>query len=197
MSNSTARKKRRREREMARIANETTRRLQQSMNSKGMVPKPASPPPAQAQQPGAVVRQASVSVEERYQGPLPHPETLRQFEQVLPGSAQSIINEFHAEAAHRRSIEKAESENMMTVYRRHQRQGILRSTYAFVISIAGVGAGWYEIHLGHPAAGATIITATVVSIVAIFVTGKRSKKEESSDELPAPEPGRELKKRGE
>jgi uncharacterized membrane protein len=40
-----------------------------------------------------------------WSGPLPPPAALQAFEDIVPGSAVQIIDEFRAEAAHRRHLE--------------------------------------------------------------------------------------------
>jgi uncharacterized membrane protein len=44
-----------------------------------------------------------------WQGPLPPPDALRAFEEIHPGSAAEIINEFKLEASHRRAQEDREA----------------------------------------------------------------------------------------
>ena len=39
---------------------------------------------------------------EEFKGPLPHPEILRRYNEIVPGSAQSIIDSFVTEGDHRR-----------------------------------------------------------------------------------------------
>ncbi|MBI1739603.1 MAG: DUF2335 domain-containing protein [Acidobacteriales bacterium] len=42
----------------------------------------------------------------RFSGPLPHPEDLAKYEQVLPGSADRIIRMAERQAEHRQNLEK-------------------------------------------------------------------------------------------
>ncbi len=43
---------------------------------------------------------------ELYAGPLPHPEILEKFEQILPGSADRILKQAEAQTLHRIELEK-------------------------------------------------------------------------------------------
>ncbi len=43
---------------------------------------------------------------ELYAGPLPHPDTLSKFEQILPGAADRILKQAEAQTQHRIEIEK-------------------------------------------------------------------------------------------
>jgi uncharacterized membrane protein len=50
--------------------------------------------------------QAAVEIS-RFSGPLPHPEDLAKYEQVLPGAADRIIRMAEQQAAHRQNLERA------------------------------------------------------------------------------------------
>lgn len=43
----------------------------------------------------------------RFSGPLPHPEDLAKYEQILPGAADRLIRMAEQQAAHRQNLEKA------------------------------------------------------------------------------------------
>jgi uncharacterized membrane protein len=51
-------------------------------------------------------RQIAVIQGTAYSGPLPPPQQLAEFEQIVPGSAQAIFDEFQAQGPHRRRIER-------------------------------------------------------------------------------------------
>lgn len=48
-----------------------------------------------------------VSIAEMYSGPLPHPEMFKEYNKVIPGAGDVILNEFKAQGKHRRFSEKA------------------------------------------------------------------------------------------
>lgn len=48
-----------------------------------------------------------VSVAEMYSGPLPHPQMFKEYNDVIPGAGDVILNEFKAQGKHRRFSEKA------------------------------------------------------------------------------------------
>lgn len=48
---------------------------------------------------------------EIHHGPLPHPEVLRQYDQLSPGAADRIITMAEGEAAHRRQMERQQLES--------------------------------------------------------------------------------------
>lgn len=107
-----------------------------------------------------------------YQGPLPSPETLQEFDRVLPGLAREIVDRADREMSHRHSLEAealrtkvGDQASARMQYKRGQWMG-------FVLALGFLIAGVSLTLLGHPAVGATIATTTVVSLVAIFVTGR-------------------------
>jgi len=58
-----------------------------------------------------VVRRQTMMQAEIHQGPLPHPEVLRQYDQLSPGAADRIITMAEGEAAHRREMERQQLES--------------------------------------------------------------------------------------
>lgn len=77
--------------------------------------------------------QAAVEVS-RFSGPLPHPEDLAKYEQVLPGAADRIIRMAEQQAAHRQSLEKAAILSSVTM----QKWGL---GSAFVLAMTAIGGG--------------------------------------------------------
>ena len=43
---------------------------------------------------------------ERIEGPIPSPEVLARYDQIVPGAAERIIIQFEAETGHRRQLEQ-------------------------------------------------------------------------------------------
>jgi len=57
-------------------------------------------PPKSAEQP------TMAAITQTYSGPIPPPNFLMQYEQIVPGIAKRFLEEPHLEAEHRRSLEK-------------------------------------------------------------------------------------------
>ncbi len=64
------------------------------------IPQPSQQPSKPGQQPGRVV------VSKTHSGPLPDPQTLREYDDLIPGSAAEIIKMASDQAQHRREMEK-------------------------------------------------------------------------------------------
>ncbi len=111
------------------------------------------------------------SVEYNYSGPLPPPEILKRFDEILPGSAQKIFNQFEMQAAHRRQMEAA----VIASGTFSQRVG---SISGFVLGIMGVGGGVWLTHEGRNLGGFSTVLVTLASLVSIYVSQRRKQSAE-------------------
>jgi uncharacterized membrane protein len=104
----------------------------------------------------------TVTQEQIWQGPLPSPQALAQFKDLLPDAPERIFEQWEAESAHRRNYENAALK--ASVWR--DRIGQL-SAVTFAIS-ALVLAG-YALHLDKPWIAAVVGTGTIASVVGAFL----------------------------
>jgi uncharacterized membrane protein len=94
-----------------------------------------------------------------WQGPLPPPDALRAFEEACPGAAKDILQEFKAEADHRRKQEDREA-------RLQVRQSLIGQLSALIFGLAALGvAGFAALHgaqwLGGIVGGGVIVSGMV------------------------------------
>lgn len=82
-----------------------------------------------------------------YEGPLPHPQILRQYDDLLPGLANRIVKMVEEEGIHRRGIEKIEQQHAHDMDKRYlnsivgtERWGQI---FGFLIGIAGLASASY------------------------------------------------------
>ena len=101
----------------------------------------------------------------RFRGPLPHPEILKGYEDVLPGSAERIICMTEKQQAHRIQIESSVVEENC----RSQRRGL---HYGFTISLLVILGGFFLIYEGKDISGAAVVITAVASLVGVFIYGK-------------------------
>lgn len=122
---------------------------------------PGSPPSAGAGQMQAIAFEEHL-VRESTSGPIPSSRELASYAKVYPDAPAIIFEEFRAESAHRRRIEKeiVDGEN-----RRADRGQIIAAT----VFILGLVAGSVLVGMGHDLAGASIVGADLVSGAAIFL----------------------------
>ena len=106
-----------------------------------------------------------------YSGPIPPPALLREYDEIVPGSASRILDAWEKQSDHRMWLEK-----------KVLRSDIWRSWIGlgagFVAQIFTVSVGGYLVLDGHDGAGATIATVGLASIVGTFVYGTRSQRQE-------------------
>lgn len=127
-----------------------------------------------ADQPPAVRRTALV--QQTFSGPLPHPDILRQYEQIQPGFAERIMQMAESESRHRRQQEnRAMSATIWEVR--------LGQIFAFLIGSLTIAAGSYTALHGSPIVGGLIGTGGVIGLVTVFILGRNIS---GSDEAETP-----------
>lgn len=108
---------------------------------------------------------------ELYAGPLPHPNILEKFEQILPGAADRILKQAEAQTEHRIEIEKkVVSADIIKSY--------LGLVFGFILGLSGIGSGVYLATLGFNVFGPLLSGGSLITLVAVFIYGTRSRKQE-------------------
>jgi uncharacterized membrane protein len=104
-------------------------------------------------------------------GPLPDPATLRELYEIYPDAPRILFEEFRAQSAHRREMERAVITNRNTLALRGQLIGGILGGIGLTGSlvVAGLGHGW---------AGFGIAMTSVSGLVTTFVVGRESQKKE-------------------
>lgn len=106
-----------------------------------------------------------------FAGPLPPPDVLKGYEEVLEGSADRIFKMAEAQSAHRQSLES------VAVNGGHRRSWWgLWLGFASTLVVMGLGAGM--VFAGHDAAGATVMGIDVVGLAGVFVYAQESQRRE-------------------
>ncbi|GLU54437.1 hypothetical protein Dfri01_38980 [Dyadobacter frigoris] len=112
----------------------------------------------------------------RHRGPLPSPETLRQYNEVIPDLGERLVTMAEKEGDHRREIQRKDAD-----HRREMDKKLVEGSLSFPkrgqmiaagLTVFIVSLGSYLVATGNATAGTTIIVSTVVSLAAIFVLGK-------------------------
>ena len=106
---------------------------------------------------------------QQFSGPLPHPDTLRAYDAIVPGAGKDIIQSFINEGEHRRALQSREA-TMCEEWSRAdvglQKRGQI---LGFIIAMVGVGGGLSVAATVSPAAGAAVSGVTLLGIVAAFL----------------------------
>ncbi|MBI5248155.1 MAG: DUF2335 domain-containing protein [Desulfomonile tiedjei] len=135
----------------------------------------------EAQQQGAVIRAGLI---ERFKGPIPPPEILAKYDQVLPGAADRILAMAERQAIHRQSLEQ-------TVIKSDKWHSFAGLVLGFVIAlIFGVG-GIYLLAHGHSTDGlVAMLTPLGIMVGGFLYTDwyrRKERAERSQTEVERPE----------
>ena len=101
-----------------------------------------------------------------YSGPLPHPNILERFEQIHPGAAAVLFEDFRLQSNHRRKIESS-------VVRAIVISDIAGTLAASLIGLLGVGGGLWLAHEGRPLGGLSSIFGTLATLLGVFLYQNR------------------------
>ena len=101
-----------------------------------------------------------------WEGPLPPPIIIEEFDRIVPGAAARILDEWEAEAAHRRAFERR-----AVVIEGLERIG--GRILAFAFAVAALGVAVYLASIGAEWASGLIGTGTIASVVASLVYIRR------------------------
>ena len=110
-------------------------------------------------------------IEAVWDGPLPPPNVLRAYEEIVPGSAQRIMEMAEQEQEHSRNM-------VSTVVVGDSRRAYLGLIAGFIISVLGIGGGIYLIATGHDWAGLSLAGINLTSLVGVFVYGAKARRDE-------------------
>lgn len=133
-----------------------------------------STPPARKTQNITPQKQPGVTIQEhQYSGPVPPPEILSGFEQIVPGAAERILAMAEENGKHQREMEKAAITLASDTVRRGQTYGLIIGILAFITCIVAL---WF----GSEGTAMTIGGVTIVGLVTVFVTGRFRKTRNSN-----------------
>ncbi|MCP4115428.1 MAG: DUF2335 domain-containing protein [Desulfobacteraceae bacterium] len=122
-----------------------------------------------------VTRSISESlVASQFQGPIPPPELLAGYDDVVPGAADRIIALAEKETAHRHEMEKKVLDAEVKVISNEAREIFLGQIFAFLIGTTTVLAGVYAAVHGAQITGSLIGTSGVVGLVSVFILGRKN-----------------------
>lgn len=111
---------------------------------------------------------------ESFSGPLPSPDVLERYEQILPGAAERIITMAEAEQSHRHTIE-----------RKDYAEAKLGQVFGFVLGALGLIGSVFVSILGSGWAGSALGGTTVLGLVAVFVVGRTKSDAANNDAVPS------------
>ena len=108
---------------------------------------------------------------ETFQGPLPKPSDLQQYENIIQGAAERIISMAEKQAEHRQFLEK-------TVITGDSKRAFCGLWVGAGVALCVLGGAVFLIYSGHDYAGTVIGGLDIVSLVSVFVYGTVSRRSE-------------------
>jgi len=103
--------------------------------------------------------------QQQFSGPIPPPELLRQYNDIIPDAAERILRMAEHDAAHLHKIEA----DALKYAARDQRAGQLCALSVSIVVMLTVMLGFW---LGYSTAASALGGTTVVGLVTVFVTGR-------------------------
>lgn len=119
-------------------------------------------------------------------GPLPPPELLRTYDEVVPGSAKQLIDTFDRQTHHRMELEEAVI--FGDVARANRGLWVAASVAIAFLVVAAV-----VILTGHEIAGIILASVDIASIVGVFIYGTESRRRERNEKAQAVPDPRQLR----
>jgi uncharacterized membrane protein len=105
------------------------------------------------------------SIEQFHAGPLPTPETLREYDGVVPGLANAIIGQWQGETAHRQQLEGVIVAHQIQTQSRGQ-------MIAAAIGLITVIGGIVLLAMGKSIVGLSALLTPIALIAAAFIYGE-------------------------
>jgi uncharacterized membrane protein len=106
-----------------------------------------------------------------FSGPLPPPDVLARYNEIVPQGAERIIAMAERQSAHREALEKkvvfgnSSSEKMGAIF-------------AFILSLATILGGIWLIHDGKSSSGLVAILGNLAALAGVFVYSRRKQTKE-------------------
>lgn len=108
-----------------------------------------------------------VAMQQQWHGPLPPPDQLARFNDVVPGAAERIIRMAEQEGEHSRSVQKSAVRAAIIA----QWVGQL---FALLIATGGLFAAYKLAMAGHDWVASIVAGTTITTIVVAFLQAKRA-----------------------
>ncbi len=118
----------------------------------------------------------TISIAEISAGPLPSPKVLKEYDQLLPGTAGKIVAMAERQANHRQLIE-ARVVHARTI---NSRLGLI---FGLVIGLAALTAATLAAFNGSALVGSIIGVSGLASLVGVFVYGSQQQRHERQARL--------------
>lgn len=116
-----------------------------------------------------------IATETSFSGPLPPPEVLSKYDQIVRGAAERILRMAEEQSTHRRHIEA----QVISADTKNSQRGLI---FGLIIGLAGFAAATIMVLFGQPWAGAFLGLLNLGSLVGVFVYGSASRRRERAEQ---------------
>lgn len=116
-------------------------------------------------------KQKNVLVSQQYCGPLPPPQMLKDYEQAVPGLAESLTQSFIKEGDHRRELERKAHELDELYVCASIKDSSRGSFLGFILCAMAIAGGVYAAVSGAQVAGSIIGFSGMAGLVVAFKSG--------------------------
>jgi uncharacterized membrane protein len=106
-----------------------------------------------------------------FSGPLPPPDALERYNQIVPGAAERIIAMAEDQHTHRQGLERHVIHSNVDAQR-------LGTILGFIVAMTVVIGGMYLVHEGKSVEGMAAILTALASLVGVFLYSKREQQKE-------------------
>ncbi len=106
-----------------------------------------------------------------WEGPLPPPGALQQFNEVIPNGAERVMVLCEKQSSHRQELERKVIDSRIANMKRGQ-------IFALLIAILALLVAGYCAHIGQPIVALTIAGIDIVSLTSVFMYGSRTQRKE-------------------
>lgn len=118
------------------------------------------------------IRHASAMVKQEIRsGPLPAPEDLERYNQIVANGAERIMKMAENQHAHRIGMESK-------VITSQNFQSLLGVIFAFILGLTGIVGSIYLIMNGHEVGGTVLSGISLTSLVSAFIYGKKEQRKD-------------------
>ncbi|MGO9864337.1 MAG: DUF2335 domain-containing protein [Terriglobales bacterium] len=114
----------------------------------------------------------------QWSGPLPQPEALQRYNQIVPTAAERIIKMAETQHDHRIAIEK----NVVDSNVANQRLGTI---LGFIVAMTAILGGIFLAYEGKETSGVVSIITALVGLAGVFVYGKMEQKKDLASKTQA------------
>jgi uncharacterized membrane protein len=109
----------------------------------------------------------SIKQSSTFRGPIPPPEVLKGYNDIIENGAERILTMAEKQSTHRMQLENH-------AIREELKQSRLGQVFGFILGIVGFGLATFLALYGHETIAGIFGTTTIIGLVTVFVLGKKS-----------------------